>query len=125
MNTSMTKEAAALSCALSPELGQSSKLWSLMHKEQEPVGRGWGLQAMLKVPLFVKLAPFSSDVFPFKLVTQSCLCDPLDCSPPGSTVHGILQATILEWVAIPFSRGSSQPRYQTFVPYIGRQILYR
>ena len=44
-------------------------------------------------------------------VTQSCLtlCDPVDCSPPGSSVHGILQARILEWVAISFSRGSSQP----------------
>ena len=46
---------------------------------------------------------------------QSCptLCDPTDCSSPGSSVHGILQARILEWVAIPFSRGSSQPRDQT------------
>ena len=46
------------------------------------------------------------------LVTQSCptLCDPTDCSPLGSPVHGILQARILEWVAIPFCRGSSQPR---------------
>ena len=45
------------------------------------------------------------------LVTQSCaaLCDLMDCSPPGSSVHGILQARILERVAIPFSRGSSQP----------------
>ena len=43
---------------------------------------------------------------------QSCptLCDHLDSSPPGSSVHGILQARILEWVAIPFSRGSCQPR---------------
>ena len=43
------------------------------------------------------------------LVTQSCLtlCDPLDCSPLGSSVHGILQARILGWVAIPFSRESS------------------
>ena len=42
-------------------------------------------------------------------IAQSCptLCDPLDCSPPGSSVHGILQARILEWVAISFSRGSS------------------
>ena len=42
------------------------------------------------------------------LVSQSCLtlCDPTDCSPPGSSVCGILQARILEWVAIPFSRGS-------------------
>ena len=41
--------------------------------------------------------------------TQSCLtfCDPVDCSPPDSSVHGILQARILEWVAISFSRGSS------------------
>ena len=38
------------------------------------------------------------------------LCDPMDCSPPGSSVHGTVQARILEWVAIPFSRGSSQPR---------------
>ena len=37
------------------------------------------------------------------------LCDPMDCSPPGSSVHGILQARILEWVAISFSRGSSAP----------------
>ena len=50
-------------------------------------------------------------------VTQLCLtlCDPTDCSPPGSSVHGILQARILQWVAIPFSRGSSQPRDQTQV----------
>ena len=43
------------------------------------------------------------------LVTQSCLtlCDPMDYSLPGSSAHGILQARILEWVAIPFSRGSS------------------
>ena len=41
---------------------------------------------------------------------QSCLilCDPVDCSPPGSSVHGILQARKLEWVAMPSSRGSSQ-----------------
>ena len=45
------------------------------------------------------------------LVTQSCptLCDPMDCSPPGSSVHGTFQARILEWVAISFSRGSSLP----------------
>ena len=45
-------------------------------------------------------------------VAQSCptLCDPVDCSLPGSSVHGILQARILEWVAISFSRGSSRPR---------------
>ena len=42
-------------------------------------------------------------------VTQLCLtlCDPVDCSPPGSSVHGIFQAKVLDWVAISFSRGSS------------------
>ena len=46
------------------------------------------------------------------LVAQSCLtfCDPMDCSPPNSPVHGIHQARILEGVAIPFSRGFSRPR---------------
>ena len=48
------------------------------------------------------------------LVTQLrlTLCDPVDCSPPASSVHGILQARILEWVAMPSSRGSSQPRVE-------------
>ena len=57
---------------------------------------------------------------------QSCptLCDPMDCSPPDSSVHGILQARILEWVAISFSRGSSQPRDWTRVSCICRQMLY-
>ena len=41
---------------------------------------------------------------------QSCLCNTMDCSPPGSSVHGILQARIPEWVAVPSSRKSSQPR---------------
>ena len=55
-----------------------------------------------------------------KLVTQSCLtlCDPMDCSPPGSSIHGILQARVQEWVAISFSRGSSWPRDQTWVSCI-------
>ena len=46
------------------------------------------------------------------------------CSPPGSSVHGILQARILEWVAVPFSRRSSQPRDRTQVSHIYRQSLY-
>ena len=57
---------------------------------------------------------------------SSCLtlCDPMDCSPPGSSVRGILQAGILEWAAIPFSRESSQPRDWTCVFCIGRWVLY-
>ena len=54
------------------------------------------------------------------LVAQSCLtlCNPMDCSPPGSSVHGILQARILEWVAMPSSMGSSQPRDGTSISSI-------
>ena len=54
------------------------------------------------------------------IVTQSypTLCSPINCSPPGSSVHGILQARILEWVAMPFSRGSSQPKDRTWVSLI-------
>ena len=53
-------------------------------------------------------------------VAQSCLtvCDPMDCSLPGSSVHGIFQAIVLEWIAISFSRGSSQPRDWTQVSRI-------
>ena len=62
------------------------------------------------------------------LVTQlhSNLCNPMDCRPPGSSVHGISQARILERVAISFSRGSSQPREWTHVSCVsctGRRIL--
>ena len=63
------------------------------------------------------------------LCTQSLshvrLWDPMDCSPPGSSVHGILQAIILQWVAMSFSRGSSRHKDQTRVSYsfcIGRQV---
>ena len=53
-------------------------------------------------------------------VAQSCLtlCDPMDCSLTGSSIHGIFQARILEWVAISFSRRSSQPRDWTWVSHI-------
>ena len=74
--------------------------------------------------------PYSPFCVHAKLL-QSCptLCDPMDCSPPGSSIHGILQARILEWVAIPFSRGSSPPRDQTHISYVngigfGKQVLY-
>ena len=51
---------------------------------------------------------------------QSCLtlCHPMDYSPPGSSIHGIFRARVLEWVAVPFSRGSSRPRYQTRISYV-------
>ena len=75
-------------------------------------------------------------VFPFSVNTVCMLvallfltlCDPVDYSPPGSSVHGILQARILRWVAVSYSRGSSQPRGQTHISCIsciGKWVLYR
>ena len=59
------------------------------------------------------------------MYAKSCptLCDPMARSPPGSSVHGILQANVLEWVAISSSRGSSQPRDQTQVFYIAGRFI--
>ena len=60
-------------------------------------------------------------------VAQSCptLCNPMDCSPPGSSNLGIFQAKVLEWVAISFSRGSSWPRNRTWVSHtVGRHFYH-
>ena len=59
------------------------------------------------------------------LVARLCLtlCDPVDYNPPGSSIHGILQARLLEWVAMPFSRGSSQPRDWTLVSCIAGRFF--
>ena len=67
----------------------------------------WGGKRRIADPM-----PSPSGNKPLCLVAQSCptLCEPMDCSPPDSSVHGILQARIMEWVVMPSSRGSSQPR---------------
>ena len=69
----------------------------------------WKQRTHSVIILFIVSCPF--------LVTQSCptLCNSMDCSPQGFSVHGILQARILKWVAIPLSRGSSWPKDQTWV----------
>ena len=61
----------------------------------------------------------------WKLVAQSCptLCDPMDCSPPGFSVYGIVQARILQWVAIPLSTGSSQPSDWKWVSHIAGRFF--
>ena len=69
-----------------------------------------------------------SCVHAYSLQLCPTLWDPMDCSLPGSSIHGILQARILEWVAMPSSRGSSQPRVETMsllVSCIGRHVLYQ
>ena len=84
----------------------------------------WGSLSPLLFPMGKALELMSSMGFWSRkvkvLVAQSCLTlwDPMDCSPPGSSVHGILQTRILEWAVIYFSRGSSRPRDQTQVSCI-------
>ena len=67
-------------------------------------------------------------LLPFILVSEVAqsyltLCHPMDCSLPGSSVHGLLQARVLEWGAISFSRGSTQPRDRTWVSSIADRRL--
>ena len=69
---------------------------------------------------WTELLDFTNQKFSYTYNSQSCMtfCNPMDCSPPSSSVCGILQARILEWVAIPFSRGPSRPRDRTWVSCI-------
>ena len=69
----------------------------------------WGEKSPSKIPACV-----------YAKSIQSCptLCNPMDCSPPGSSVHGILQTRILEWVAMPFSKEFSWPRDQIYISCI-------
>jgi len=83
-----------------------------------PLGFEFSAKETLKRPCIAYCAVLCS-------VTQSCLAlfQPMDCSLPGSSVHGILQARILQWVAMPSSRGSSQPRDQTQVSCIAGKFF--
>ena len=85
-------------------------LWSLRMHSEPSRQKSWGF----KTP---KQALHQGSLWKWSEVTQSCptLCDPMDCSLPGSSVLGIFQAIVLEWIAISFSRGSSQPRDRTRV----------
>ena len=77
------------------------------------------------VLLFLTQIRRLSLAFYLYIVLPLCLtlCNPMDCGLPGSTIHGILQARILEWVARPFSRGSSQPRNGTQVSHIAGRFF--
>ena len=87
----------------------------------------WQIWHVAKFQISLEMVATKKVFAPFKsvLVMQSCpiLCDPMDCSPPGPSVHRILQARILEWVVILFSRRSSLPRNRTWVLTHCRQIL--
>ena len=115
---------------------------SLWNAYQTPSHR-WNTDSMLLIIIFnnsnpCSLITFTAASFPLKecwgspsvdspvlSVAQSgpTLCDPMDYSPTGSSVHGILQARMLEWIAMPFSRGSSQPRDRTWVSCIAGRLF--
>ena len=81
--------------------------------------------SLLRIYFHLLIQSLFSHCSKVKVLAQSCLilCEPVDCSPPSSSIHGILQARILEWTAIPFSRGSSWLRDQTRVSPIGGRFL--
>ena len=124
-----TKARVPRACALPQE---KPPLWeALRHSEERPPlaqreeampGNEDPAQLLIsKLLLF-----YNSPWYPLLCcVTQlpPTLCDPMDCSPPGSSVHGVLQARILQWVAMPSSQGSSQPRDQTQSPTLQADSL--
>ena len=91
---------------------------------EKPWFRPWWLVRSLK--LFYMYSLNSHDSVGFicaKLHSRVRLCDPMDCSPPGSSVHGIFQVRILEWVATPFSRGSPDPGIKPESPALQTDYL--
>ena len=88
------------------------------HRQNTHVPPCWHARVSWQTPALCPLPHVTSDL-PYVTIarTPSCvqLWDPVDCSLPGSSVHGIFQARILEWVTMSFSRGSSQPKDQTWV----------
>ena len=77
------------------------------------------LSNVFQTPVLQEIGPSSL----LEIGVLATLCNPMDRSPPGSSVHRILQARILEWGAISFSRGSSQPRHWTQVSCIAGRFL--
>ena len=103
----LTKDAATLGSQVTS---------NLVHTQQNQRTPFWDLVVAARLLLKVKWSE----------VAQPCptLCNPMDCSLPRFSVHGIFQARVLEWVAISFSKGSSRPRDRTWVSSHCRQTLY-
>ena len=106
-----------------------SWIW-ILHR---PLTRPWICQLMTLGPQFPLLYKELATIEGLCVcvhacsVIQSCLtlCDPMDCSPPASSVHGILQARTLEWAAMPSSRGSSQFRIEGIMQPLDKRRLVR
>ena len=95
-------------------IGAENK-WSLTHSSQELITKATTTTATIFESLYYGVAQLLSRVRP---------CNLMDCCLPGSSVHGILQARILEWVAIPFSRGSSWPRDRIWIFWIVSRFFF-
>ena len=95
------------------------ELWGHCAKWDKPVTKG----PVLHSPTYVR-SPEPSNSCCCCLVAKLCLTlfDPMDCSPPGSSVHGISQERIMEWVAMPSSRGSSRPRDRTHISCVSYTV---
>ena len=117
----------------SHSLHRSWEFWNWQHSSAPVYVQVLSVKASLPPPrnpseirvLYHALLFSSFPICSYCSVAQSCpaLCDLMDCSPPGSSVHGILQARILESVAVPSSRGSSRPRDRTWVSCIAGRFL--
>ena len=109
---------------LNPRLRRDVVEDRTLRVDQTPLGQiqPAPLSSLRSALEFLLEVPYSRSLC-YNLVGPT-LCHPMDCSPPGSSVHGILQVIILEWVAIPFSRGSSQPRDWIWVSCIIYCVLH-
>ena len=92
----------------------------LQSVELQRVRHNWGTEQQQQMFIFLDIMPLTPNTACAQCVQ---LCDLMDCSPPGSSVHGISQARIPEWVAIPSSRGSSPPRDQTRISCIAGRFF--
>ena len=115
-----------------PGQERSHMLYSMAKKKKSSIGDSGFLpllRAITSDTIFIRLS--KNDCWQEYHCVTDCVCSvtydsllPMDCSLPGSSVHGIFQARILERVAISFSSESSQPRDGTHISCIGRRILY-
>ena len=95
---------------------------SLQHKTHKNL---WKESLIIYMSKYAHLSPQKGCMYACSVAkSYLILCNPMDCNPPVSSVHGIFQARILEWVAIFSSTGSSQPRGRTCVSCTGKWILY-
>ena len=113
--TNLSMAGALGVCSSSPASLRTQAPAASLHGEKAPRGSQRGNRDIWLLPSSLLCS-----------VAQTCpaLCNPMDCSPPGSSVRGILQARTLEWVSMPSSRGSSQIRNRTQVSHIAGRFFY-